>query len=129
MKNYFCYVLFFFLVYQTCLHAEILSVTESNVSPNSVNINSSALLTCRVSHSEGNENVRVVAASLSTGKANTSYPVLYDDGTNGDAQAEDGIYSIEITAPDTAGEASIVFVAVDTENNEVESDPVVLVVE
>lgn len=128
MKKYFCYILFLFLISQTCSNAESLSVTESKVSPMNVEISNRTLLSCIVSHSGGAENIRVVAASVSIGNISASYPVLYDDGTNGDIQAEDGIYSIEITAPGSVGKASIVFIAVDNENTEVESEPVVLTV-
>jgi len=55
--------------------------------------------------------------------------MLYDDGTNGDMVAEDGIYSLKITPGNTVGEAKIVFIAVDTEQNEIESTPVILTIQ
>lgn len=129
MKKHFCCILLFFLISQTNIYAASFSISETTVTPSYVNANEHITLSCRVSHSDGAENIRVVAASLSSSKANSSYPVLYDDGTNGDIQAGDGIYSLEITAPGTPGEASVVFIAVDSANNEIETDPIIFTVQ
>ncbi|MBW2570683.1 MAG: hypothetical protein JRD93_20185 [Deltaproteobacteria bacterium] len=74
-------------------------------------------------------NIERVAATISSGNLNSSYPTLYDDETNGDMVAEDGIYSLGITAGNTPGEVKIVFIAVDTEQNEIESAPVTLIIQ
>lgn len=82
------------------------------------------LISCAVKHSIGPLAIFKVAASITTEKINSSYPILYDDGTHGDKVSGDGIYSLEITAPDVTGQAQIVFIAVDTEMNEIESEPI-----
>ncbi len=107
-----------------------MTITDMNVEPGAVNRGATALISCRVVHSLGLTEVEWVrGATAFHGKWNTSYPRLYDDGTNGDRVADDGIYSLEINAPATAGEAKIVFSAVDKDRNEIESEPVILTVE
>ena len=68
--------------------------------------------------SVGPTNIERGAATVFHGDWVTSYPMLNDDGTNGEQIADDGIYSLEVKAPDTVGEAEIVFHAVDTDKNE-----------
>jgi len=46
----------------------------------------------------------------------------------GDQIADDGIYSLEVKAPETVGEAEIVFHAVDTDKNEIDSEAIILTV-
>jgi hypothetical protein len=106
-----------------------LSIVDTKVDPSNVDAGGRVVISCQVTHSDGPINIERVAARVSSGNLNTSYPMLYDDGTNGDMVAEDGIYSLEITtAGNTAGEAKIVFIAVDTERNEIESAPVILTI-
>ena len=106
-----------------------LTISGMKVEPSTVGSGGKVLISCQVIHFDGPMNIERVAATVSSGNLNTSYPMLYDDGTNGDIVAEDGIYSLEITAGNTAGEAKIVFISVDTEQNEIESDPVILTVQ
>jgi len=106
-----------------------LTISGMKVEPSTVGPGSMVLISCQVTHSDGPLNIERVAATVSSGNLNSSYPTFYDDETNGDMVAEDGIYSLEITAGNTAGEAKIVFIAVDTEQNEIESDPVILTVQ
>ena len=105
------------------------TITDMKVEPDVVVPVGKVLISCRVTHTNGPINIERVAATISSGNLNSSYPMLYDDGTNGDMVAEDGIYSLEITAGNTAGEAKIVFIAVDTEQNEIESTPVTLTIQ
>ena len=105
-----------------------LTLAETKVEPSNVNAGGRVVISCQVTHSDGPINIERVAARVSSGNLNTSYPMLYDDGTNGDMVADDGIYSLEITAGNIAGEAKIVFIAVDTERNEIESAPVILTI-
>ncbi len=86
------------------------------------------IISCRVSHPQGPTFVDRVAANVFGEDRNTTYPMLYDDGTHGDKVAGDGVYSLEIQAPDTASEVRIVFVAVDKDRNEIESEPVIVTV-
>lgn len=106
-----------------------LGISGMKVEPSTVGSGSMVLISCQVTHSDGPMNIERVAATVSSGNLNSSYPMLYDDGTNGDKVAGDGIYSLEITAGNTAGEAKIIFIAVDTEQNEIESDPVTLTIQ
>jgi hypothetical protein len=82
-----------------------------------------------VTHSFGLSAISRVAASVSTGNLNSDYPNLYDDGTHGDKIANDRIYSLEIIAPASPGVAKIVFLALDTGMNEIESEPVSLTIQ
>ncbi len=105
-----------------------LNITETKVEPSTLSQGSQALISCRVAHPEGHASIKRVAAVVSYEEWNTSYPRLYDDGTHGDRVAEDGIYSLEITAGDLPGELRIVFIAVDKDRNEIESEPVIVTV-
>lgn len=106
-----------------------LTISDIKVEPSTVGPGSMVLISCQVTHSDGLMNIERVAATVSSGNLNSSYPMLYDDGTNGDMVAEDGVYSLEIKAVNTPGEAKIIFIAVDTEQDEIESDAVILTVQ
>ena len=106
-----------------------LIISGMKVEPSAVGPGGKVLISCQVTHSNGPLNIERVAAIISSGNLNSLYPMLYDDETNGDMVAEDGIYSLEITAGNIAGEAKIVFIAVDTEQNEIESAPVTLTIQ
>ncbi len=106
-----------------------LTISGMTVEPGAVGPGGKVLISCQVTHSDGPLNIERLAATISSKNLNSSYPMLYDDGTNGDMMAEDGIYSLEITAGNTAGEAKIVFIAVDAEQNEIESAPVILTIQ
>jgi hypothetical protein len=106
-----------------------LTISGIKVEPSTVGPGSMVLISCQVTHSDGPMNIERVAATISSGNLNTSYPMLHDDGTNGDKVPEDGIYSLEITAGNTPGEVKIVFIAVDNEHDEIESDPVILTIQ
>jgi len=106
-----------------------LTIADMTVEPSAVGPGGKMLISCQVTHSDGPMNIERVAAAVSSKNLNSSYPMLYDDGANGDMVAEDGIYSLEITAGNTPGEAKIVFIAVDTEQNEIKSAPVTLTIQ
>lgn len=106
-----------------------LTISGMKVEPGAVGPGGKVLTSCQVTHSNGPLNIERVAATISSGNLNSLYPMLYDDGTNGDTVAEDGIYSLEISAGNTPGEAKIVFIAMDTEQNEIESAPVTLTIQ
>ena len=122
-------MLLFFLTAVSWAEDSALTISGMKVEPSTVGSGSMVLISCQVTHSDGPMNIERVAATVSSGNLNTSYPMLYDDGSNGDMVAEDGIYSLEITAGNTAGESKIVFIAVDTEHDEIESEPMILTVE
>jgi len=122
-------MLIFLLTGVSCAQGSALSISGMKVEPSTVGAGSMVLISCQVTHSDGPMNIERVAATVSSGNLNSSYPMLYDDGTNGDKVAEDGIYSLEITAGNIAGEAKIVFIAVDTEQNEIESAPIILTIQ
>jgi len=103
-------------------------LTNGKVEPANVSPLGKVLISCQVSHPLGPMQVENVAASVFHGGWITTYPVLYDNGTHGDVTPDDGIYSLEIQAAKTPCEASIVFHASDKDRNEIESEPVILVV-
>jgi len=105
-----------------------LTATDMKAEPSPVNAGGKVLISCRVVHSVGLPEIGQVGATIFHGNWVTAYPMLYDDGTKGDKVADDGIYSLEISAPDTPGEAKIFFSAVDKDKNEIESEPIILVV-
>ena len=106
-----------------------ITISDTKAEPGTTSTGGKVLISCQVTHSDGPMNIERVAATVSSGNLNSSYPMLYDDETNGDKVAEDGIYSLEITAGNTAGEAKIIFIAVDTEQNEIESAPIILTIQ
>jgi hypothetical protein len=103
-------------------------ITDNTLVPNTVFPMGKVLISCQVSHPLGPMHIESVAASVHHGGWITTYPVLYDNGTHGDVTPDDGIYSLEIQAAKTPCEASIVFHASDKDRNEIESEPVILVV-
>lgn len=105
-----------------------LSISDMKVKPSSVSPGGTVLISCKVTHADGTLFIERVAATSNHGKWNTSYPMLYDDGTHGDKVENDGVYSLEINAPDTAGEAKIILSVVDKDKNEIESEPIILTV-
>ena len=129
MKSIITIISMFLLVSVSWAQDSALTISGMTVEPGYVGPDGKVLISCQVTHSDGPINIERVAATVSSGNLNSSYPMLHDDGTNGDMVAEDGIYSLEITAGNTAGEAKIVFIAVDTEQNEIESAPVTLIIQ
>ena len=101
-----------------------LTISDGKIEPNATSPNGEALISCRVQHSEGPQQIEGVAAILFHVKRNTSYPRLYDDGTHGDRGAGDGVYSLTVQAPREVGEGRVVFSAIDKQRYEIESDPV-----
>jgi len=122
-------ILIFLLIVVSWAQDSALTISGITVEPGGVGPGGNVLISCQVTHSDGPLNIERVAATVSSRNLNSSYPMLYDDGTNGDMMAEDGIYSLEISAGNTPGEAKIVFIAVDTEQNEIESTPVTLTIQ
>jgi len=105
-----------------------LSITNTKVSPGTVSPGEKTLISCLVSHPLGMMHIGRVAATVFHGNWISTYPILYDNGTNGDSVPDDGVYSLEINTPDSAGEAKIVFYAVDRDRNEIKSEPIILTV-
>jgi hypothetical protein len=107
--------------------AGTLSITEMKVEPAVAQPGGKVLLSCRAKDSRGPMFVERVAASARSGDRGIAYPMLFDDATHGD-KARDGVYSLEITAPETAGEFKITFHAVASDKQEYESEAVTLMV-
>ena len=105
-----------------------LTIDATKAIPTTINPGGRVIISCHVTHTDGPESIDRVAAMVSYGKMNASYPMLYDDGTNGDATAGDGNFSLEITTLDSPGEATIVFSAVDKDHMEVNSEPVTFII-
>jgi hypothetical protein len=121
-------VMFLLLLNISQAQESTLTITDMKVEPSTVNPGGKVLISCRVTHSEGPMFIGVVGATAFYGNWVTTFPMLYDDGTYGDKIADDEVYSLEIKAADTSGEEKIVFSAVDTDKNEIESDPIILTV-
>lgn len=103
-------------------------ITETNVETVTINPAGKVIISCLVSHPAGSLQIKAVGATAFHGRWITTYPVLFDDGTHGDKVAGDGIYSLKIQAADKPCEEKIVFYAADNDGNEVESEPVILIV-
>jgi hypothetical protein len=130
MRRIIISILMLFLLFSVSVAQEsVLTITDMKVEPSTVNPGGKVLISCKVTHSAGPMDIERVAATVFHGDWVTAYPKLYDDGTNGDKMADDGIFSIEIKAPNSAGEAKIVFSAVDKDKHEIESEPIILTVE
>lgn len=97
------------------------------VEPAVVQAGGKVLLSCRAIDTRGPMFVERVAATARGSDRGMAYPQLFDDATHGD-KARDGVYSLEITAPETAGEFQITFHAVATGKEEYESPAVTLTV-
>jgi hypothetical protein len=110
------------------LEPSLFKIDGAKVEPGKMSPLGKVIISCQVSHPFGPIHIENVAASVYHGGWITTYPVLYDDGTHGDMTASDGIYSLEIQAAKTPCEARIVFHASDKERNEIESEPLILVV-
>jgi len=106
-----------------------LTITNMKAEPNIVAPGGNVLISCQATHIQGPAFIRVVAATAYHGEWMTEYPKLYDDGSNGDNEPGDGIYSRAIKAYDAAGTAEIVFHAADKDGNEIDSEPVYLTIQ
>lgn len=124
----FSLLIFSLLVSISWAQESTLSITDMKAIPNAVSSGDRVLISCRVTHSNGSTFIERVTATVFHGKWTTQYSMLYDDGTHGDKIAEDGIYSLEIKASDTALKQKIVFQATDKDKFEIESEPVILTV-
>ncbi|MFH1146223.1 MAG: choice-of-anchor X domain-containing protein [Pseudomonadota bacterium] len=131
MRTKTCFLMMIFLLAVNVAWGEepMMTITDAKVDPGTVGAGGTILISCRVTHSVSPNAVERVAATVFAGNRVAGYQMLYDDGTNGDKTAYDGVYSLEIEAPKTPGEAKVVFNAVDTEKNETESEPVVLMIQ
>jgi len=131
MKNKLWMLSIIFLLFVNISWAQEspLTITNMKAEPDIVNTGGKVLITCQVDHTQGAMLIRKVAATIYHGERVTAYPVLYDDGTNGDTESGDGIYSLEIEAGDNACIAQIVFHAVDSDGNEIDSDPISITIE
>jgi hypothetical protein len=102
-----------------------LSITEMKAEPAAVKAGRKVLISCRVTDARGPMFVERVAATARGAERSTSYPMLFDDATNGDKAARDGVYSLRVVAPKTPGEVKVFFHAVSTDKKEVEAGPIV----
>jgi len=105
-----------------------LNITKMKAEPDVVNSGERVIISCRVSHAKSSTSIERVAAVASFSEWNILFPNLYDDGTNGDKVAGDGIFSLMIQVSVQAGEIKILFNAVDKEGEETESEPILLIV-
>ena len=105
------------------------TIVDASVKPVTVDPGETVLISCRVVCPDGPSSVEAVAATADHGNWVTTFPKLYDDGTHGDEVANDSVYSLEIQAAYGPGEEKIVFIAVDRDRNEIESEPLILKVE
>ncbi len=131
MRKLWCIACIIFLLFISISWAQEspLLITDMKAEPSIINPGGQVLLTCQVNHPEGPMFINRVAATVYQGENNTGYPSLYDDGTNGDIEPGDGIYSLAITASNEAGAAQIIFHAVDAEEHEIDSDPISLTIQ
>jgi hypothetical protein len=105
-----------------------LSVTEMKAYPAVVKPGRKVLISCRATDTRGPMFILRVAAMAKSADFGTSFPVLFDDGTNGDKTSRDGVYSLKIIAPKKPGEVKVFFYAVSTDRQEVESETVTFTV-
>ena len=78
-------------------------VGSVDISPRSVANGGSILITAEVSDPDGASDIKAVTCDVSP-LGGSERQELYDDGTNGDDKAGDGIYSISFTVSKDAGE-------------------------
>ena len=77
----------------------------------------------------GDKDIRLVAAEVKSTNSLISVPKLVDDGTHGDATANDDKYSYRFATPIAKGSYELVFYAVSTDGQEYISDIFLLSVE
>ena len=94
--------------------------------PDIVSLGDSVVISAKVNHPLGLDYIKKVGLVIYHGRWVSIYPFLYDDGTHGDKIAKDGIYSLRIKAEEESKEMKIVISVVDRDNNEVQSEPVIL---
>jgi hypothetical protein len=132
MKTYSVWLIFFIIFAAFAVSAEdekAISVTDIAIHPAAAFAGDSLLISCRVTHVDGQEAIRKVAALVTISQWNITFPELYDNGQKGDAQANDSIYSLTIQVPEVVGEGKVVFSVTDLQNREIESDAVSFVVQ
>jgi|WetSurMetagenome_2_1015567.scaffolds.fasta_scaffold01405_3 hypothetical protein len=105
-----------------------LSITEMTVEPAAAAPGEMMLISCRVIHAKGPMFIERVAATMLHTEHNSSYPMLFDDGTHGDRTARDGLFSLQIKAPEVPGEGRLIFEALAVDKVEIESMPIPFVV-
>jgi hypothetical protein len=121
-------LIFFLSVSVSWAQQPALNITEMKTEPNIVNSGERVVISCRVTNATSSMGIERVAAVASFSEWNTLFPNLYDDGSNGDKVAGDGIFSLEIQVSVQPGEIKILFNAVDKEGEETESEPIFLTV-
>jgi len=98
-------------------------ITDQKADPGLMPDDENTVVLFTTSVSDGNDNVTGVEVDLSSlgGSANQA---MYDDGTNGDATADDDIYSIEYTVPSglAAGGRSLTVTATDGDSQTDQQD-------
>lgn len=109
--------------------AEDFEIQEVVVAPAVAGPSAKVLITCRISHPSGPLAIERVAADLTHGNLHLAYPMLYDNGENGDDIPGDGVFSLLIDAGAEPGEYQIVCTVVDADKTEIQSDPVILMVQ
>jgi hypothetical protein len=101
-----------------------LSITEMTVEPAAAAPGEMMLISCRVIHAKGPMFIERVAATMFHAEHNSSYPMLFDDGTHGDRTARDGVFSLQIKVPEVPGEGRLIFEALAVDKVEIESMPI-----
>jgi hypothetical protein len=81
------------------------------------------VLSIAVAHPAGDAAIRQVAAVVTGGDIESTFPALHDDGTLGDAVARDGRYSLETELPGPAGARSVTYYVVDETGSETVTEP------
>ena len=100
--------------------ADTLSATPGVVLVDGTNV----VLRVSVQHPAGAGAIKVVAAEVSGADTLSSFPVLHDDGSHGDATAGDGTYSLQVSFVGGAGgQRSVTYYAVDSSGAEVVTTP------
>lgn len=122
-------MIFLLMVSLSMAQESLLVITDMKVKPTIITPGGEVLISCRISHAQGPSHIVKVRATAFHGNWITTFPMLYDDGTNGDSVPKDGIFSLEISGIKTLCVAKIVFHAVDTDKNEIDSDPIFLTIQ
>ena len=123
-KIYMLIIVVLFFTSFTWAQESSLTITDRKTNPTIVNPGGKVLISCKVSHSEDPVFIGRVAATVYYDKWTTAYSMLYDDGTHGDIESDDGHFSLEIIAGKNPGMAQVIFHALDNNGHEIDSNPI-----
>jgi hypothetical protein len=104
------------------------AIRRTEASPNSIDSQDSSDVLFTVEINDPEKGVESVAIDLSS-IGRSSKQRMYDDGTHGDEEAEDGIYSYEATVPPNVdpGEKTVIITVIYNEGESLESEASLLV--